>query len=232
LELLVPNLRRVSLQEVEAAGALKPPIPALYFVESGILIEMMETRGRSMATGIVGPEGATGVMFAIGGYSPPQLRAMLPGTALELPIDVARKLVAANPDILRTLLSYVYQVLLEYQESALLAVVGDVQARVAHCLLAIFDRTGADELVLRHSDIAASLGVRRASVTVALHYLEGEHLVKSLRKRLILRDRDGLAAVVDFGSSKKRSSATQDVRPLALHHLHRLEEAAPPLAWP
>ena len=39
------------------------------------------------------------------------------------------------------------------------------------------------------------LGVRRATITDTLHILEGDHLIRSMRGRIIIRDRPGL---VDF----------------------------------
>lgn len=40
--------------------------------------------------------------------------------------------------------------------------------------------------------LSKALGVRRAGITVALHMLEGERLIRSLRERIIIRDRLGL----------------------------------------
>ena len=41
------------------------------------------------------------------------------------------------------------------------------------------------------------LGVRRAGVTVALHYLEQRALIRMARKQIIITDRDGLKAAAN-----------------------------------
>ncbi len=57
------------------------------------------------------------------------------------------------------------------------------------------DRLDGDEIVLTHEQLGVMLGVRRATVTDTLHILEGEHLIRSLRGRIVILDRPGL---VDF----------------------------------
>ncbi|HEX8258113.1 MAG TPA: helix-turn-helix domain-containing protein, partial [Allosphingosinicella sp.] len=54
------------------------------------------------------------------------------------------------------------------------------------------DRIEGDEIKVTHDEIAVMLGVRRASVTDALHILEGEGLIRSRRGRVTIRNRDGL----------------------------------------
>jgi DNA-binding FadR family transcriptional regulator len=54
------------------------------------------------------------------------------------------------------------------------------------------DRIGSDEINVTHDVLALMLGVRRASVTDALHILEGEGLIRSSRGRIVVRDGEGL----------------------------------------
>jgi hypothetical protein len=42
---------------------------------------------------------------------------------------------------------------------------------------------------MTHEELSLMLGVRRASVTDALHVLEGEQAIRNLRRRVIVRDR-------------------------------------------
>jgi CRP-like cAMP-binding protein len=67
----------------------------------------------------------------------------------------------------------------------------NVNERLARWLLMCHDRLG-DELALTHDFLALMLGVRRPSVTDALHVLEGERLIKADRARIQVRDRLGL----------------------------------------
>lgn len=67
--------------------------------------------------------------------------------------------------------------------------------RVARWVLMAADRMG-DHVAVTHADIAAALGVRRAGVTLGLHLLEGEGLVRSKRSLVTVRDRAGLESLV------------------------------------
>ena len=67
-----------------------------------------------------------------------------------------------------------------------------LEERCARWLLATRDRVGADEFSLTHAFLAAMLGVRRASVTVALGLLQQEGYLTYSRGRLKVLDAAGL----------------------------------------
>jgi CRP-like cAMP-binding protein len=50
------------------------------------------------------------------------------------------------------------------------------------------DRIESDEIQVTHAEIGVMLGVRRASVTDALHILEGEGLIRARRGDVVQRD--------------------------------------------
>ncbi len=58
------------------------------------------------------------------------------------------------------------------------------------------DRIQGDEIKVTHDNIALMLAVRRASVTDALHILEGQGLIRGNRGRVTIRDREGLLLIV------------------------------------
>lgn len=66
--------------------------------------------------------------------------------------------------------------------------------RLASWLAVATQLLGADELRITHQVLAALLGVRRPTVTLALQALEGEQAIWSKRGRIIVRDRGGLLA--------------------------------------
>lgn len=68
----------------------------------------------------------------------------------------------------------------------------DLRMRLARWLLMMDDRTPTGAIELTHEYLSIMLGARRASVTDALHVLGGEHLIRSTRSRLEIRDRPGL----------------------------------------
>ncbi len=70
-----------------------------------------------------------------------------------------------------------------------------VEARLARWLLMAHDRSATDDIALTHETLALMLSVRRASVTLALHMLEGEQAVRGTRGNVTIRDRDKLLEI-------------------------------------
>jgi CRP-like cAMP-binding protein len=66
------------------------------------------------------------------------------------------------------------------------------KSRLARWLLLIGDRISADEFPLTHESLAAMLGVRRESVTVAANELRSEGAIDYRRGRILITDRSGL----------------------------------------
>jgi CRP-like cAMP-binding protein len=89
--------------------------------------------------------------------------------------------------------------LTQAQQTALVNSHLTVERRLARWLLMMHDRISGDEFDLTHEFLAAMLGVRRPGVTVALHMLEGRHLIRSTRSHIGIRDRAGLEKLAASG---------------------------------
>ena len=74
---------------------------------------------------------------------------------------------------------------------------GTLEERLARWLLMANDRLEGDEVPLTHEFLSLMLGVRRAGVTVALHYLEQRGLIRLARKQIVIMDRKGLEAAAN-----------------------------------
>ena len=70
----------------------------------------------------------------------------------------------------------------------------EVKQRLARWLAVVHERVPGREFHLTHDYLAIMLGVRRPSVTDALHLLEGNKLIRSTRGNIEIRDRNGLIA--------------------------------------
>lgn len=90
------------------------------------------------------------------------------------------------------LLRYVHVFMMQVAATALADGRYNVEQRTARWLLMAHDRLENDELPLTHDFLALMLGVRRSSVTNALHVVEGSRAIKASRSLIVVRDRDKL----------------------------------------
>lgn len=141
--------------------------------------------------GLIGREGLIG-WPAILGLGPDAHGAQVlfdGGTALVLPVRRMQVACFASPTLTMALLRFVqaYTVqlstMLEHSGCASLA------QRLSAWLLMLHDRIEGDAIAITHLTLAAHLGVRRASITDALHRLEGEQALRCDRRVIHVRDR-------------------------------------------
>ena len=59
------------------------------------------------------------------------------------------------------------------------------------------DRLGGDSVPLTHEFLSLMIGVRRAGVTVALHFLEQRGIIQMARKQIVILDREGLVKLAN-----------------------------------
>lgn len=97
-----------------------------------------------------------------------------------------------SPALSALLLRYMQTAMVQATSSITAAAAYSVEQRLARWLLMCHDRVDGDDLCLTQDFMAKMLGSRRPSVTVALHMLEGEHLLISKRHKVTIRDRAGL----------------------------------------
>jgi CRP-like cAMP-binding protein len=83
---------------------------------------------------------------------------------------------------------------------------GKLEERLARWLLMAHDRVDGDEIPIIHDFLALMLSVRRAGVTVALHRLERDGLIKPERGRIVVLDRKGLKGKRCFQATALRSA--------------------------
>lgn len=162
----------------------------LFFPISGLLYEALPPHVMITMTG---PEGVVGNLFLeaepLNCHS---LRVLFAADGFAIPAHI----VAQEPALsgLRAKLTAFHQSLFaQAAENFEAAAKVSVDRRVARILVMIGDRVGCrDELRIRHHDLAFMLGVRRPGVTVALHVLEGKHLITSRRSFVRIHDLAGL----------------------------------------
>lgn len=105
-----------------------------------------------------------------------------------------RELMRKDQSLKARLSSYAMRAMAQYLDEAARAVALTLERRVAYWIGRYGETLASDIIPITHHDLAYALGVRRSGVTVALHVLEGQHLIRSRRARIEVIDGKGLAA--------------------------------------
>lgn len=162
--------------------------------------------GENSVVGVVGREGMLGWSALLGSRVAPLdvTVGLSGGTVWSIDVDVFTRICSSDAALVQCGLRFI-QAMADQLAGAVASALHDpVERRLARWILMLHDRQDGDELALTHDDLSAALAVRRASVTDSLHVLEGAHILRCLRGRLLVRDRAGLehAAGNSYGAAE------------------------------
>lgn len=204
--LLAPLVKRVTyapgevltLDDENCSGSV-------YFPET--LVVCLAGFGHSSGIGLIGREGVLGC-DGVFGCSAPDHRAVVQltgGSALVASAGKLRTLTAASPSLALSLVRFVQTFTLQMSRTIRSNLHDTMEARLSGWLLMLHDRIEGDELPITHRALASSLNVRRASVTDAMHLIEGEGALRCRRGRIFVRDRAKLEALagVTYGTPER-----------------------------
>ncbi len=195
---LAPHLERVPFAIGDELATTGAPIDCLHFPE-GAVAAILDSRsdGRRLAVGLVGLEGFTGWPLLLGETHWPHdvvMRAES-GTALRIGCDAFLAAVAQSESLRAMLLRFVGVINVQMASTIVSSLVHPVERRMARWILLYHDRISGEDICLTHEEFRLMLGVRRSSITEALHRLESEQAVRGLRGRVVVRDRTKLMAI-------------------------------------
>src|ERR1700754_585550 len=207
-DLLAPHFRKVSLDRGAVLIRSGDRIEHMYFPRSGAISFMQDMPdGQTVATAMIGNEGAVGILSALGpSRSPITAVVNMPGTALQ--ISPARFFAACRQS---SALKHAIQVhttalLAQFQHVAACNALHSVEARLARWLLHVHDRTHIDHLLLTQEVLSELIGVRRTTVTQVVSKLRESGAIRSNQRGLIEIDRPRLeaAACECYGVMRRR----------------------------
>ncbi|AMJ62781.1 Crp/Fnr family transcriptional regulator [Bosea sp. PAMC 26642] len=136
------------------------------------------------------------------------------GTFVRVAPDVLHRLMTEEPVFRDRLSTYAMHAMGRYLSEAAGALALSLEQRVARWITLCRRALDDDILPVTHEGIAEALGVRRSGVTVALHVLEGQRLIRSRRGRIDVLDREGLRSFATSGRRKPaKNPAGHDVGP-------------------
>lgn len=197
--LLKPDLEEVSLTTWQVLETPNERISHVYFPTSGLASVVGTARPkRRIEIGMVGYEGMTGLAVALGhDRSSNETVVQADGSALRIQSRALRAALRARPNLHLTVLRYVHAFMMQASQTALANGRARLDERLARWLLMWQDRLRTPNLTVTHEFLALLLGVTRQGVTVALHELEGNHLIKGTRNLVQILDRKGLIVLAD-----------------------------------
>jgi CRP-like cAMP-binding protein len=192
--LIAPRLEPVTLQLGQSLFEPFESIKHVHFFEGGLSSEVA-VASKSLEIGCIGHEGCSGAPVILGvDESPHRSFMQAGGPALRISATELRDLMTKSQTLQSVLLRYAYVFMVQIASTALANGRFNVEQRLARWILMSQDRLG-DQLPLTHDFLAMTLGVRRSSVTDALHLLEGRRAINATRAKIIVIDRGMLETV-------------------------------------
>ncbi|SCW76525.1 cAMP-binding domain of CRP or a regulatory subunit of cAMP-dependent protein kinases [Sphingobium faniae] len=230
-QMIWPDLHREELPAriyLERTGDRSEKI---YFIESGV-ISLLETGDlrEPIEVGLIGREGMVGASSLVTDLFPQRdSYVQVAGRALVITRSNLLRAARSSDKLLYYLLRYVQTQIAQMSLTVSASVRANVQVRLARKLLMYHDRVGIDDLPLTHENMSIMMGVRRASVTHAIHSLEGEGWIRAQRGLVTIRDRQGLEKYCGpfYGVAERRYDQIMNIqRPTRSDHLPRPSGAA------
>ncbi|MEN3794357.1 Crp/Fnr family transcriptional regulator [Fulvimarina sp. MAC3] len=194
---LAPHLREMDFNRGDDLIRANQRIETAYFIESGVCsLVLTSADGRIAEIGIVGPEGVVGAAATIGVDSLPHTSFMqVAGRALTISAELLTEIANERQEIAHTLSRYRHVLAMQSNQTALANAHYTVEERLARWLLMCQDRLGGNEIELTHDFLSTMLSVRRSTVTLATHNLEGAGMIRAQRGRITVLQRKELVKI-------------------------------------
>jgi CRP-like cAMP-binding protein len=192
--LLAPYLQKVSLEQDAVLLRSGDLIEQIYFPHSGTISFMLDMpNGETVATGVIGHEGAVGMLSVLEPSRAP-VTAVVRVAGIASRISALRFHAAfGQSDAIRhAVQTHVRALLMQFQHVAACNALHPVEARMARWLLHIHDRIDGNVIPLTQETLSQLLGVRRTTVTLVVRKLRASGAVRSDRRGLVEIDRPRL----------------------------------------
>lgn len=178
---------------------------AVYVLRSGsIKLAKIDLGGHEKTLALLRPPEFFGEMAALGDTSrSATATALVPVEVMLLFEDDFHRLMRDYPQISLNVTTTLANRLRGMDDEAQVLSYKDAQGRVAYVLLRLhqggavaFDADGYALIRLTHQELANMAGTSRETVTRALKALEGERVIETRPKEIVIRDRQGLEEIL------------------------------------
>ena len=180
---LRPHLEYVSLPNHlvlhEAGGKLE----FAYFPNRGLIsLVVVMKDGKTAEAGIVGNEGFTGTMAAVGlSRSPLRAVVQITGDGFRVEVGALQNTLESTPHLQLMLSRYAAIQGMQVAQTAACNRLHDIEQRLARWLLMTQDRVDSGSLPITHDFLATMLGTDRPTVSLAAGVLQRKKLIEYTR---------------------------------------------------
>ena len=191
---LRPHLEYVSLPNHlvlhEAGGKLE----FAYFPNRGLIsLVVVMKDGRTVEAGIVGNEGFTGTLAAVGlSRSPLHAVVQITGDGFRVEVGALQNTLESAPHLQLMLSRYAAIRGMQVAQTAACNRLHDIGPRLARWLLMTQDRVDSGSLLITHDFLATMLGTDRPSVSQAAGVLQKKKLIEYTRGAVKIMNRKKL----------------------------------------
>jgi CRP-like cAMP-binding protein len=191
---IFPKLELVPLHLHSVLNEAAKPITYCYFVLSGLAsILTVLASGKIVEVGLTGAEGFVGLPLVAGlKSSAGRIIVQVTGSAFRIRAKDMIVVLADCPALRKSLGQFGQEVAVQSAQIAACNRLHNANQRMARWLLMSQDRLGGTQVRLTQEFLAHMLGMRRASVTVALGFLQKAELITYVRGAVRIEDRSGL----------------------------------------
>jgi len=196
LGLLAPYLQQISLKQDAVLVRSGDRNEQVYFPHSGTISFMLDMpNGQTVATSVIGHEGAVGMLSVLGpSRSPTTAVVRVAGIASQISASRFHAAFGQSSAIKHAVQTHTSALLMQLQHVAACNALHPVEARMARWLLHIRDRIDGNAISLTQEALSQLLGVRRTTVTLVVSKLRASGAVRSDRRGLVEIDRPRLEA--------------------------------------
>jgi CRP-like cAMP-binding protein len=193
---IFPKLQLVPLPLHSVLNEAAKPIAYCYFLVGGLAsILTVLTSGKIVEVGLTGAEGFVGLPVVAGlKSSASRVIIQVTGSAFRISARNLVVVLAGCPELRKRLGQFGQEVAVQSAQIAACNRLHNANQRLARWLLMSQDRLGGDEVRLTQEFLAHMLGMRRASVNVALGFLQRKGHIAYVRGAVRIEDRLGLEA--------------------------------------
>jgi CRP-like cAMP-binding protein len=163
----------------EAGGTLE----FVYFPNRGLIsLVVVMKDGKTAEAGIVGKEGCTGTLAAVG-LSRSMLQAVvqITGDGFRVRVEALQNTLRSSPQLQSILSRYAAIRGMQVAQTAACNRLHDIEQRLARWLLMTQDRVESGSLHITHDFLATMLGTGRPSVSIAAGVLQKKELIEYTR---------------------------------------------------